>query len=313
MNWTVFPFSRGALAALVLIPGASFMIGCMQDTNLTGSNGSTARAGVGDSSGGADGIGGNGGGAAGPMCGDNICNGAETSQDCPADCGAPVCAHDLCTVGEPLALGCDVCVDKICAFSPECCTNGWDSQCVSKAGGLCVACSGDGVCSGGENCTSHPEDCGTCPPPPTCPHPVCIAGGALNTTDCYDPCVQQTCAASQTCCGVGIPPAPTWTGECVALAKMTCGADPCVTAVCAQDPSCCTADWTQACVDLAKSACNVTCQCAHSICSAGNGTLDPACDPCAAQICLVDPYCCTTDWDVQCVSEVATICGAICP
>jgi hypothetical protein len=49
MNWTTFPFSRGALAAaLALIPGASFMTGCLEEMNLTGSNGGTGGDGFGD-------------------------------------------------------------------------------------------------------------------------------------------------------------------------------------------------------------------------------------------------------------------------
>jgi hypothetical protein len=52
--------------------------------------------------------------------------------------------------------------------------------------------------------------------------------------------------------------------------------------------------------------------CDHPLCDEGV-LLDPACDPCVAQICAVDPWCCDTDWDAQCVDEVGSICGMPCP
>jgi hypothetical protein len=51
--------------------------------------------------------------------------------------------------------------------------------------------------------------------------------------------------------------------------------------------------------------------CAHDRCEIGED-LDPACDPCVAEICLVDPVCCLFEWDNTCVSEVETVCGQSC-
>src|SRR5689334_15417237 len=87
MNWTAFPFSLGALAAaLALIPGAFFMIGCVENTNLTGSTGSTGGAGAG-------GVGG-AGGAEPAICGDGKVGPGEACDDgntldgdtCPGVC-----------------------------------------------------------------------------------------------------------------------------------------------------------------------------------------------------------------------------------
>jgi len=52
-------------------------------------------------------------------------------------------------------------------------------------------------------------------------------------------------------------------------------------------------------------------QCAHDKCIAG-GKLTSGCDACVTQICAADPYCCSTQWDSQCVSEVNSICGLSC-
>ncbi|HZO16491.1 MAG TPA: trypsin-like serine protease [Polyangiaceae bacterium] len=51
--------------------------------------------------------------------------------------------------------------------------------------------------------------------------------------------------------------------------------------------------------------------CAHSLCTDGD-MLEATCDPCASSICSVDPYCCSTAWDPQCVSEVQVYCGNSC-
>ncbi|MBM4377277.1 MAG: trypsin-like serine protease [Deltaproteobacteria bacterium] len=51
--------------------------------------------------------------------------------------------------------------------------------------------------------------------------------------------------------------------------------------------------------------------CAHGLCDWG-AKLAATCDPCAAKICAVDPYCCETSWDKVCVGEVESVCGGGC-
>jgi len=51
--------------------------------------------------------------------------------------------------------------------------------------------------------------------------------------------------------------------------------------------------------------------CAHDLCETG-AALDPACDPCVAQIAAEDPFCVDNSWDDICVGEVESICGQTC-
>jgi hypothetical protein len=51
--------------------------------------------------------------------------------------------------------------------------------------------------------------------------------------------------------------------------------------------------------------------CSHDSCLEGD-KLVSSCDPCVQQICAQDPYCCSTQWDGQCVSEVDSVCGNTC-
>jgi len=51
--------------------------------------------------------------------------------------------------------------------------------------------------------------------------------------------------------------------------------------------------------------------CSHAVCATG-GALTAGCDPCAGDVCAKDPYCCQTQWDDVCVSEVPKYCGETC-
>lgn len=52
--------------------------------------------------------------------------------------------------------------------------------------------------------------------------------------------------------------------------------------------------------------------CSDKLCATSAMPLTIGCDPCATKICSVDPYCCSTAFDAQCVSETATVCGKTC-
>ena len=68
-----------------------------------------------------------------PRCGDGECNGDESWDTCPMDCG--YCGDGFCGYGET-ALNCPDCF-KVC---------------------------GDGICTGEEGCEACPTDCGECGP-----------------------------------------------------------------------------------------------------------------------------------------------------
>lgn len=53
------------------------------------------------------------------------------------------------------------------------------------------------------------------------------------------------------------------------------------------------------------------CTCGHDRCSAG-GALVEGCDPCVAEICASQPFCCATAWDTGCVAAMESMCGITC-
>lgn len=114
-------------------------------------------------------------------------------------------------------------------------------------------------------------------------------------------------------------------GICQTGGALVATCDPCATALCAVDPYCCSTEWDATCVGEVSSVCGQSCTapppppadsgastCAHPICAVG-GPLAAGCEPtCSAQLCALDPYCCSTSWDATCVGEVASICGLTC-
>jgi hypothetical protein len=52
--------------------------------------------------------------------------------------------------------------------------------------------------------------------------------------------------------------------------------------------------------------------CAHDVCASGV-KLDATCSECATKVCKNDAYCCKTEWDSLCISDVKSLCGQTCP
>jgi hypothetical protein len=259
------------------------------------------------------------------VCGNGVCESGEDTGNCSPDCPPGACSHSVCEWSQtPLQNGCtgseSACVAAVCNQDAYCCDNQWDDQCIGAANQLCNdICCGNGQCTG-EQCDVCLADCGSCSPTPTCPHTVCYGASnaePLNTTDCYDPCIDEVCAVidmdTDNCC---VPEPPTWSAECTAKAKELCGEWACITDVCAAMPSCCTTNWTTECVNLVTMtpSCATSCNCAHSVCSNGpdNTPLVKGCNPCVDAVCEADAYCCNNDWDGICVGEVGTLCGVAC-
>jgi len=232
-------------------------------------------------------------------CGDGACNGTETQNNCPKDCGSALatCGNGQCDAETETCLNCAgdcdpcpaecksdgskgcagcaceacVCNGPIPGGSPNgdgyCCLNAWDSICVSECG-LCggpkcpkmTATCGDNQCDFSEDGIDCPNDC---PPPVECGDGVC----AQDPTS-QDPQASESCGVCAQDCGVCTGP------------SASCG-----DAKCNANEQCAT--------------CPVDCgQCSKS-CGEPTGCGGCACE---AQVCAADPYCCNTKWDSICVS-----------
>jgi len=247
----------------------------------------------------------------GPECGDGSCNGDETCQDCPEDCGWCEGEGGCCIAnGTP---GCDdpevtACV---CDMDPYCCETAWDQLCASEAD-ECGTCNGD-CCVGNDTPGCDDETCeaSVCEADPYCCDTkwdgicagaaedmceICIAGPVCGDGACTG---DEGCEDCPEDCGW----CPGEGGCCIANGTPGCD-DPAVTeCVCDMDPYCCESQWDSLCASEADE-----CGTCNGDCCVGNDT--PGCDDetCEASVCEADPYCCDTKWDGICAGAAEDMC-----
>jgi hypothetical protein len=219
------------------------------------------------------------------------------ARDALQDDGDVDCAHARCKIGEALDAACNPCVADICEVDPFCCSVFWDALCVNEVETVCgKRCNdkppfdkcGDGQCKGGEDCGTCPTDCGFCPS--ECGNGWCELGESCS--DCSQDC-----------------------GACPVCGDGTCnfGVESC--SDCSQDCGACPACGDGTC-DFGLESCGscpqdcTSCACGDE-CQPGPPQLE-SCSPCVAQVCAVDSFCCTYQWDAICVNEAQTFCGLTC-
>lgn len=118
--------------------------------------------------------------------------------------------------------------------------------------------------------------------------------------------------------GCDVEPCQTATHDCFSPAPHAepgCGDPSCCTETCALDQYCCDATWDSSCAAMAHGVCLgsfLTCTVDAGACGIADGT--PGCDdlPCCNRVCLIDPFCCLTEWDATCVNEADAACLLTC-
>jgi len=114
-------------------------------------------------------------------------------------------------------------------------------------------------------------------------------------------------------CGIGGCPAA---GDCFTMHNTGgCSMQECCETVCAVDRFCCAGQWDNVCARRGSGLCGGsynTCGPGRGSCTNPDGDSPPGCDniPCCNEVCAVDPFCCTANWDDVCSAEAAGLCGA---
>lgn len=228
---------------------------------------------------------------------DSICAG-ECQFDCPQGCGpGTVCGDDTCEGSET----CDNCVSDCGCSAPEFCYAG--SCCLpycglkqcggDGCGGSCGQCGAGTVCQDGQ-CVEAGEFLGPCAENADCKSGWCVPVSAQYKA-CSKVCTNDFCPAAWNCeenqAGVHVC-VPTCLPNC--SGKM-CGPDGC-------GGSC--------------GGCPTDTSCVGNQCKGAGGggcepTSYPGCGgcPCEMCVCMMDPYCCNSQWDSICVGECETQCG----
>jgi hypothetical protein len=208
-------------------------------------------------------------------------------------------AESCCTIHQTPACSDAACCAQVCSVFIDCCIASWDFDCAVLATQLCPPC----------------DFCGD---PASAPCTVVHSMPGCSDAEC---CVR-VCTIDPYCCGV------TWDAVCVATAQAVCftidvcdnigsgvtcfEAHPmipgcsdqnCCSAVCTVDVLCCDVGWDTQCVALAQQICSpfVCGSFSEGSCMLPSGL--PGCDysPCCLKVCGIDPACCLTGWDSDCV------------
>ena len=235
-------------------------------------------------------------------------------------CNYPGCG-DICT-GSCLVPHqtpfCDdaSCCEAVCRFEPYCCDVRWDSSCVLEARRTCLGGCGLPVsgncfnehdlpgCNNGDCCSSvcAAEEFEYC----------CLTSWDSNCADR----ARKLCVDDLPECGrIGLP------GCNIPHDSPSCGDQDCCEAICNIDDFCCTNEWDSACVAYTYT----TAGCERYQAECGGACAGSCCEPhlapwcndeaCCDAICLIDIFCCTTEWDAFCAQSARqnTACNVACP
>ena len=202
-----------------------------------------------------------------------------------------------------------------------CCFADWDQLCADKALVICAASAPDcGDIGGGSCCEVHARpSCNDA----SCCNAVCAVDDYCCTVEWDQACVdisrtQTTCNQCDLDCG------DECAGPCCEPKDTPACSDAiCCAAVCLIDPICCSIAWDQFCAAEAKisSACNgANGACPQPPC--GTPEAQGCCFPhsnancsdkaCCNEVCAIDDYCCTIEWDNTCAAlagDVCDVCG----
>lgn len=220
---------------------------------------------------------------------------------CASDptCGAPSSGSCLEATDTPF---CDdaFCCTAVCTIDPICCSDRWDSFCVSLAQERCRR--GCGIESAGSCFFPHlSPGCSDA----ECCTTVCELDPICCTTIWDGTCAEEALAecevpecgefAAGSCCEPNLSP--------------SCEDKRCCNAVCGEDPFCCDVTWDLECVRMARQSPRCDCganwdcgdPCAGECCLPN---FTPKCNDaaCCNAVCDIDSYCCDVEWDLVCAT-----------
>jgi beta-propeller repeat-containing protein len=239
----------------------------------------------------------------GTFCGDGCCNGSETYCTCPGEC-MPACGDGCCTAsaGENACAGPGCETDCLPVCGDGCCTGGEDScACPADCGSFC----GDGCCTGLEDTCSCAADCGSSCGDGCCTGSENACTGPGCETDCPPLCGDGCCTGGEDACsGAG----------CDTDCPPVCG-DGCCTG--AETTCSCVVDCGSMCGDLCCNGGETACACASdcaALCGDGccNGTETSGSCPTDCPPACGDTLCSAGETSCNCPGDCGSSCGDGC-
>lgn len=167
-------------------------------------------------------------------------------------------------------------------------------------------------CGDTPSCGQGQGDCFVGHAEPTCDNQECCDAVCQIDQYCCDVAWDDYCAGeAEGICGGVFPACVDGSGDCEsAHSGQGCDHEACCQMVCMSDPFCCLITWDAMCAQAAGDRCSIL-----DVCVGGTGSCfaphrDPGCDDaaCCETVCMIDPFCCTTEWDETCVSYAMNEC-----
>ena len=239
---------------------------------------------------------------AGPFCGDGTCDDSETTCSCQADCGTE-CGDKCCSPGEECEADCGCAEPGSTVVTEKSCGNCglWQDKCSENGEWTQDVCLEGGVCGAGE--TDICEKCGTKSCTAECAWGQCTNQGDCSPgeTDICEKCGTRSCTAEcswGTCQNQGC--APEAIESCGVNGTKTCN-ESCDWGDCVEASPCGNGVCTNETCDTCPDDCG---PCTGDCCEPQQDS--PWCDDKSVWecVCKEDTFCCETNWDDICVTEV---------
>lgn len=230
---------------------------------------------------------------------------------CPAPSGQPGRARPIACSDDDCGTGADnrqsrVKVNVAAGQSYMVRVGGFFGSSEQGEGRLTIRCGENTCVNGTGSCNeAHGDD------QPGCDNATCCNRVCTVDTFCCDVTWDSFCAgqAGGFCSTTGFPSCNATAGVCTSSRTTPgCSDTSCCNAVCQTDPYCCITAWDANCANQADLIC--------AACGRGRGSCTvartaPGCDDvsCCAKVCVVDEFCCNSEWDDTCVQQARTLCG----
>jgi len=211
---------------------------------------------------------------------------------------------ECCAVRDTPACEDPQCCTAVCAVDAFCCMIVWDEFCqpIAEEQSACHCPPSECVGATGDCCEANDS--------PGCDVPACCTAVCQEHSSCCSDQWSTYCtwlAAELPECGCPGFQCTGGTGACCeANGTPGCDHSLCCSAVCQINPFCCLYPWDSYCATLASLNCGcrlAACGEDAGACCVPNGT--PGCGDslCCAQVCLIEPSCCTVEWTSNCVAH----------
>lgn len=188
-------------------------------------------------------------------------------------------------------------------------------QYMVRVGGF-IGEQGDGTltitCGQADSCTTATSDCLSASPEggPGCEDDACCEDVCEVDQFCCDIAWDSFCAGeAEGLCDGSFAVCAAESGACTtASTEPGCSNVTCCNTVCERDPFCCIDSWDENCVSEANAFCALTCNSRAGDCFTAHDNAGCNSVPCCQAVCPDDPFCCDTEWDVNCVDAALQQC-----